>query len=132
VTTIAHMRAAKPRLEEVLVKLNEGGSGEGNALVDLRGLPAPGDPGEAAAIEARVSEMSFEYRGLDYHTYAEAFANQGGIVEKRITGEELRSPSVQLRITPPGNLELLSTHDQLLGGPTGQSYHGCRFPADTG
>src|SRR5205085_12566214 len=24
----------------------------------------------------------------------------------------------------------LSTHDQLLGGPTGQAYIGCRFPAD--
>jgi hypothetical protein len=27
-------------------------------------------------------------------------------------------------------VELLSTHDQLLGGPTGQLYLGCRFPAD--
>lgn len=131
VTAIAHMRAAKPKLEEVLVKLNEGVSGEGNALVDLRGLPAPGDPGETAAIEVRVSAMSFEYHGLDYHTYAGAFADKGGIVEERITGEEFRSPSVQLRVTPPGNIELLSTHDQLLGGPTGQSYYGCRFPADT-
>ena len=29
-----------------------------------------------------------------------------------------------------GEVELLSTHDQLLGGPSGQSYLGCRFPAD--
>jgi hypothetical protein len=49
VAAIANMRAAKPRLDEVLVKLNEGVSGEGNALVDLRGLPAPGDPAETAA-----------------------------------------------------------------------------------
>ena len=28
-------------------------------------------------------------------------------------------------------VELLSRHDQLLGGPTGQSYLGCVFPADT-
>ena len=27
-------------------------------------------------------------------------------------------------------LEVLSTHDQLLGGPSGQSYLGCLFPAD--
>jgi hypothetical protein len=39
---------------------------------------------------------------------------------------------VQLRVTPLGRLEVLSTHDQLLGGPTGQTYVGCRFPADTG
>jgi hypothetical protein len=37
---------------------------------------------------------------------------------------------VQLRVTPTGQVELLSTHDQVLGGPSGQSYLGCRFPAD--
>ena len=37
---------------------------------------------------------------------------------------------MQLRVTPLGEVELLSTHDQLLGGPSGQSYLGCRFPAD--
>ena len=51
-------------------------------------------------------------------------------MEERIIGTELRSPSVQLRVTPQGDVELLSTHDQLLGGPSGQSYLGCRFPAD--
>ena len=45
---------------------------------------------------------------------------------------EIRSPSVQLRVTPLGEVELLSTHDQLLGGPSGQTYLGCRFPADFG
>jgi hypothetical protein len=33
-------------------------------------------------------------------------------------------------VTPLGTVEILSTHDQLLGGATGQSYFGCRFPAD--
>jgi len=37
---------------------------------------------------------------------------------------------VQLRVTPVGDVELLSTHDQLLGGASGQSYLGCVFPAD--
>ena len=32
-------------------------------------------------------------------------------------------------MTPLGKVEALSTHDQVLGGPTGQSYLGCRFPA---
>jgi PGM1 C-terminal domain len=35
-----------------------------------------------------------------------------------------------MQITPEGDVELLSTHDQLLGGPSGQSYRGCSFPAD--
>ena len=51
-------------------------------------------------------------------------------MEERIVGEELLSPSVQLRALPDGTVELLSTHDQLLGGASGQSYLGCTFPAD--
>jgi hypothetical protein len=65
-------------------------------------------------------------------TYLAQLAQDGGIVEERVTGGEIRSPSVQLRVTPLGEVELLSTHDQLLGGPSGQSYLGCRFPADFG
>jgi hypothetical protein len=37
---------------------------------------------------------------------------------------------VQLRITPGGAVELLSTHDQILHGRSGQQFAGCRFPAD--
>src|ERR1700756_3455818 len=36
---VAQMRAKKPSIEQVMVKLNEGVSGEGNAIVDLSGLP---------------------------------------------------------------------------------------------
>ena len=55
-------------------------------------------------------------------------AQDGGIVEERIVGVELRSPSVQLRVTPLGEVELLSTHDQLLGGPSGQTLPGLPLP----
>src|SRR5256885_14935754 len=46
VEAIIEMRAKKPSIKQVLVKLNEGVSGEGNALLDLVGLPAPGDSKE--------------------------------------------------------------------------------------
>ena len=49
VAAITAMRAERPGLEQVLLKLNEGVSGEGNAKVDLRGLPALGSAEEAAA-----------------------------------------------------------------------------------
>src|SRR5262249_53969460 len=117
-------------VEEALVKLNEGVSGEGNALVDLRDLPEPGSADEAKAIEQRIRQMTFEVADLRFDAYMEKLAEAGGIIEERISGTEFRSPSVQLRVTPPGDVELLSTHDQLLGGPSGQSYLGCRFPAD--
>jgi hypothetical protein len=51
-------------------------------------------------------------------------------VEEWVEGEEVESPSVQLRVHPDGGLEIVSTHDQVLGGETGQAYVGCRFPAD--
>src|SRR5947207_9873037 len=62
------------------------------------------------------------------------FRARGGVVEERVGvgAQNVRSPSVQLRVTPLGKVELLSTHDQMLGGPSGQSYLGCIFPADSG
>ena len=131
---VAEMRALKPGIRQVVVKLNEGVSGLGNALVDLDGLPAPGEPGERAALEERLQAMRFESLRMTSAHYLEKFAASGGIVEEMVGvgAHEIRSPSVQLRNTPLGKVELLSTHDQMLGGPSGQSYLGCIFPADPG
>jgi hypothetical protein len=74
--------------------------------------------------------MELESRDASVESYLAKFEERGGIVEQMLRGE-VRSPSVQLRITPLGEVEVLSTHDQILGGPSGQSYLGCRFPADT-
>jgi ATP-grasp domain/PGM1 C-terminal domain len=125
---IVDMRVAKPCIEQVMVKLNEGVSGEGNAVIDLRGLPSLF---VKATLEERLRGMKFELQGTTYDSYMKKLQERKGVVEERIVGEEFRSPSVQLRVTPLGKVELLSTHDQLLGGPTGQSYLGCVFPADT-
>jgi hypothetical protein len=130
VDSLVRMRAARPSLTRAIVKLNEGVSGAGNAVVELAGLPAPGSADERTEIERRVAAMSFEGEDIPYDAYVAKLAERGGIVEEFITGVELRSPSVQLRVVPGGEVQLLSTHDQLLGGPSGQSYLGCRFPAD--
>ena len=131
VDAIVQLRAVKPSLKQVMVKLNEGVSGEGNAVIDLTGLPSVGDSKERAMLGERLRSMQFESHGVSYESYMEKLQERQGVVEERIIGEEFRSPSVQLRITPLGKVELLSTHDQLLGGPSGQSYLGCLFPADT-
>lgn len=132
IEAIQRMRAKKPSMRQVLVKLNEGVSGEGNALVDLTELPAPGDSKEKAMLDERLRAMRFEFARVTYDSYMKKLEERKGVVEERIMGEEIRSPSVQLRVTPLGVVELLSTHDQLLGGPSGQSYLGCVFPADAG
>ena len=127
-SALVQMRAQRPSVKQAIVKLNEGVSGEGNATVDLSNLDEPDD----AAIFDRVRAMRFELGTVSFDEYAAKFRARGGIVEERvgIGAEEVRSPSVQLRITPLGKVELLSTHDQMLGGPSGQRYLGCIFPAD--
>jgi pheganomycin biosynthesis PGM1-like protein len=127
---LAGLRAARPGATVAIVKLNDGVSGRGNATVELRDLPAPGSAEERTALRERARDMAFEHPEMRLDRYLGRLQEGGGIVEERVSGLEVRSPSVQLRVTPLGEVELLSTHDQLLGGPSGQSYLGCRFPAD--
>src|SRR5881409_3648076 len=47
IKAIAQMRAKKPSIQQVLLKLNEGVSGEGNAIIDLTGLPPVAGIGDA-------------------------------------------------------------------------------------
>jgi hypothetical protein len=75
------------------------------------------------------SRLRCEAKGEHYEHYAEKFRSMGGVVESWIEGPDKCSPSVQLRVNPLGQLELISTHDQVLGGETGQVYLGCTFPA---
>ena len=53
------------RCSQAIVKLNEGVSGAGNAMVDLSELPDPGSPDEAAAIRDRLMSMQPESEKLD-------------------------------------------------------------------
>ncbi|WP_323101997.1 peptide ligase PGM1-related protein [Intrasporangium sp. YIM S08009] len=138
VDALLDLHAVRPSAEWAMVKLNEGVSGSGNALVDLRGLPAvptattdaPPDPRTREAMQDRLRAMQLEDATVPVDAYLRRLEENGGIVEERVVGDEVRSPSVQLRVTPLGELEILSTHDQILGGPTGQLYLGARFPAD--
>jgi hypothetical protein len=129
VDAIVSMRAKKPGIKKIVAKLNEGVSGAGNANVDLTTAPAPGDPTERESILACIKTMRFESPKMTYDRYVSKLREFGGIVEELISGRDFRSPSAQLRVTPLGVVEGLSTHDQVLGGPSGQAYLGCRFPA---
>ena len=88
-------------MASVIVKLNEGVSGEGNALVDLRGLPAPGVADERGARHASgcarwsSSRRTTPVRRLPRQVRARAAASS----RSASPATELRSPSVQLRVT---------------------------------
>ena len=126
IEAIVRLRAARPGLVEVMVKLDDGVSGEGNAVVDLRGLPSPGGDGERQRVAERLQGMALDARGVSVDAYLTSLAARGGVVEERLIGPDVRSPSVQLDVTPDGDVEIVSTHDQILDG---QRYLGCRFPA---
>lgn len=124
-----------PQLQRIVVKLNEGFSGGGNALLDLRLIAhmAPGlaaSSSRIAAIREQFETMSFQSSTETWHHFSQRIPELGAIVESFIEGEVKRSPSVQGRVTPTGAVEILSTHDQILGGPDGQVFLGCQFPAD--
>ncbi len=125
----------QPSLQRMVVKLNEGFSGEGNALLDLRQIQnvAPGSATPAQRIEAIAQSfphLGFQAQNETWEKFSSRIPELGVIVEAFIEGESKRSPSVQGTITPNGEVQILSTHDQILGGPDGQIFLGCRFPAD--
>ena len=120
VEVLVDMRSQRPTMISAIVKLDEGVSGEGNALVDLSGLPPPGSPNERHDLRQRVDAMQLEAPDTPLDVYLAKFA-EGGIVEERMVGAEVRSPSVQLRTLPGGRVEILSTHDQMLGGAAGRA-----------
>ena len=66
---------------------------------------------------------------LSYVVFLDKYKSMGGIVEEFVEGEPKESPSVQVRVTPTGKCEVISTHDQELGGESGQVYLGAHFPA---
>ena len=112
-----------PDLRKAMVKLNDGFSGDGNAVFRY---PEPFS-GSLSEDDLR-DHLSMVADGLDYEMFAQKMAAMGGIVEAFIDGEVKTSPSVQCRINPLKEVKILSTHDQVLG-KDGQVYVGATFPA---
>ncbi len=120
--------ANQPKLSRAVLKLDQGFSGDGNAIVDLsRFDSAPG----AAALRAALPDLiTPEAEGMSVEAFAALYQRHGGVVEAWIEGHPKRTPSVQLRINPLGEVEMISTHEQVMGGRSGQVFQGSTFPAD--
>jgi hypothetical protein len=116
---IDQLRRTRPEATAVVLKLNNGFSGQGNAIVNLRSLRSPLHKSPVVFCAAEETWDSFRAK----------IAAEGAVVEELVRVPGTVSPSVQLRIVPGGRVEILSTHDQILGGPDDQVYLGCRFPA---
>ncbi|MFT4621373.1 MAG: hypothetical protein ACI8PZ_000025 [Myxococcota bacterium] len=126
--SLVRLKTADPTLRKAVVKLNDGFSGEGNATFRFDDAPSTGL--KAWVARELPKRLSFEAKGESYAAYEQKYAEMGGIVEAWVDGADKASPSVQCRVWPNGRAEVISTHDQILGGPSGQIFLGCRFPAD--
>ncbi len=126
IAALEKLRVTNPSLREAMVKLDDLAGGLGNAVVWLEGVGSESD------LRRRVENLEVEDNAVGAEEFLAALARRGGIVEERIEGDDFRSPSVQMRASPFHQVEVLSTHDQVLGGATGQTFLGCRFPADPG
>ena len=130
VRALAELKRQQPTLHRAVIKLEEGFSGEGNAIFSYHGAPTGAALGDWVRT-VLPRRASFVAAGETWQTYSQEFARMGGIVEAFVTADEVRSPSVQCRIDPSGAAQIISTHDQVLGGASGQIYLGCTFPAES-
>ena len=109
VRSAADIHRRRPAATAVVVKHDDSGAGDGNAVIDLRG-------DVRTAVESLPDWYLRDLRA-------------GGVVEERIEGVAFTSPSAQVDIRPEGSVMVIATHEQELGGADGQVYMGCRFPA---
>jgi hypothetical protein len=124
VSSLLDLRSRRPELRAALLKLDHGFSGEGNARFEY-----PAVVNEASVRDA-LTDLQFTVATESVPAFLSKFAHGGGVVEEMLEAVEVRSPSVQLRINPRREVILASTHEQVLGGPGGQVFLGCLFPAD--
>lgn len=128
IDSLVRMKQQNPLLRKAVVKMNDGFSGDGNAVFSYKGIDE--QPDLKTWIQSNMAtHLKMVAEDLSYDDFIKKFESMGGIVEEFVEGERKESPSVQCRITPTGTIEIISTHDQELGGESGQVYIGAQFPA---
>ena len=109
------IRGRHPGAAGVVVKVDDSAAGDGNRVLRFAGSTTT-----AAGLRAAVESLEPEFlAGLE----------SGGVVEELLGGSGFTCPSVQVEISPWGNVEVLSTHEQVMTGRDAQVYQGCEFPA---
>lgn len=103
-----------------VIKLNDGVSGDGNGFINLKN-------GGSSIIEA-LENINFVSPKMTTEKFFTEMRKLGGVIEEFIEGENKRSPSVQLLLSPNGDFEILSSHEQILD-ESGSRFLGSEFPA---
>ena len=115
VHAVAGLKDMYPKLKKAVIKLNDGFSGDGNAILEY--------PDHISKKEMfswihhnLLHEIKPVAAGLSVEMFLEKFRLMEGIVEAFLEGEVKTSPSVQCRINPLGEVDIISTHDEVLAG----------------
>ena len=106
----------------------KGSRGEGNAVFDLS--EAPSGLVLQPWILARLPHMAFEACGMTWDLYQASFWPWVASSRSSSQAKSRRLPRCSSASIPLDELETISTHDQVLGGNSGQIFLGCRFPAN--
>jgi hypothetical protein len=129
VHAVAALKDKYPQVKKAVIKLNDGFSGEGNAVLRYPELVDKKDMFNWIHHNL-FKEIKPVAKDLCVEDFLKKFTAMEGIVEAFIEGDIKMSPSVQCRINPAGEAEVVSTHNQLLDGDSGQIFIGAHFPAD--
>lgn len=127
IDALATLKKRHPELDRAVIKMDDGFSGEGNAIFSFQRSPVTGSL--ESWLKSSIHTLRCVADDLNYDQFMEKFRSMGGIVEVFLDAPLKTSPSVQCRINPLGRVDVLSTHDQALGGESGQVFLGARFPA---
>ncbi|SRR5579871_313303 len=127
VHAVAALKDMYPGLRKAILKLNEGFSGDGNAVLEFPQHLTNKELFEwiQVNLDKKIVPVA---RDMTTEVFFKKFEQMGGVVEAFIEGETKSSPSVQCRINPLGKVEVISTHDQLLAGESDQVFVGAHFP----
>jgi hypothetical protein len=129
VRAIEALKDMHPHIKKAVIKLNDGFSGDGNAILKY----PEGLTGKAMFnwIHQNLRDaIKPVANGMSTEMFLQKFELMEGIVEAFIEGDTKTSPSVQCRINPRGEVDVISTHDQVLSGEDEQVFMGAHFPAD--
>jgi hypothetical protein len=129
VKALAALKNKNTTLKKAVIKMNDGFSGEGNAVFSYADINI-NENVEHQIQQQLPFQLKIVAKDLSYEQFMSKFTGMGGIVEEFISGEIVSSPSVQCRINPLGKVEIISTHDQLMGGENDQVFLGGTFPSN--
>lgn len=132
---LVKLAKSAPDIHKACLKHNFSISGFGNAVIDLQELqerleesPEIDNPFYRWVSDRLPSWVNLVHEKQTWQSYMERLQLEGGVLEEFVEGDPC---SVQVRIDLDGTVDVIGTHEELMGGENAQIYFGCRFPASS-